>query len=103
MEFEIERIGDVTIITLPGDVLDANYSREFKEDVAPILETNKKVVFDMSRMSFVDSSGCGALLSCLRRIKGAGGELKICAVSSPVFGVFRLIRLDRIFDFYDSR
>ena len=81
MEFSVERIGDITIVDLPGDMLDASNSAELKQDVASVIETNTQVVFDMSHLRFVDSSGCGALLSCLRKINAKGGDLKLCGVT----------------------
>jgi anti-anti-sigma factor len=57
MEFNTEIIDDVTIVELKMDVLDANNAREFKENISPVLEENQKVVFDMSQVGFLDSSG----------------------------------------------
>lgn len=103
MEFKTEETGDVTLLTLPGEVLDAGNCEEFKKDVEPFIRANKKMVFDLSEMRFVDSSGCGALLSCLRKARDRDGELKMCHVQKPVKELFKLIRMDRVFDFYDSR
>ena len=103
MEFALEKIDDVVVVNLPGDVLDANNSPEFKQNIAPVLEENRKVVFDMGQMRFIDSSGCGALLSCLRSLRGQGGELRLCGVSDQVGSLFKLIRLDQILGVFGSR
>jgi anti-sigma B factor antagonist len=64
----IEQIDGVSIIVLPGETLDAGNSKEFKREMEPLLKENARLVFDMSQMRFIDSSGCGALLSCLRKL-----------------------------------
>jgi anti-sigma B factor antagonist len=95
--------GDVAVIVLPFDELDASNSAEFKRDVGPILEGRSKVVFDLERVRFVDSSGLGAFLSCLRRVNAGGGDLKLCDLSKPVRAVFELVRMHRVFDIHPTR
>ncbi len=103
MDFTVESFGDIVVVRLPGDVLDAGNSKEFSRDVSSFLKENGKVVFDMSQVQFVDSSGCGALMSCLRKLNSQGGELKFCHVTKPVSTLFRLIRMNRIFDIFETR
>jgi anti-sigma B factor antagonist len=98
MEIAVDHIGDVAVAVLPVEELDAGNAGEFKRDIAPVLETNKKLVFDLGRLRFVDSSGLGAFLSCLRQVNAKGGDLKLCGMSKQVRGVFELVRLHRIFD-----
>ena len=103
MNFHTEKVGDILVVELPGKNLDASSSQEFKRDISPILEGNVKVVFEMARLEFVDSSGCGALLSCLKKVKGQNGELKICGLQDRVSDLLKLMRLERIFDIKLSR
>jgi anti-sigma B factor antagonist len=98
MEIAVDHIGDVAVAVLPVEELDAGNAGEFKRDIAPVLETNKKLVFDLGRLRFVDSSGLGAFLSCLRQVNAKGGDLKLSGMSKQVRGVFELVRLHRIFD-----
>ena len=99
----LEKAGDVAIVLLSGENLDAGNEKDFKREIRPILETNKKVVLDMGRLMFVDSSGLGAILSCLRQLNSAGGDLKLCEMTKPVRTLFELVRMHRIFDIYNSR
>jgi anti-sigma B factor antagonist len=57
----------------------------------------------MSHLNFVDSSGCGAILSCLRQMTAKGGDLKITGLQNQVRTLFEMIRLHRIIDIHDSR
>ena len=103
MELASEKIGDVTVVVLPGDQLDAGNAKEFKRDIAPVLEPCSKVVFDLHELRFVDSSGLGAILSCLRQLNGKGGDLKLCEMTRPVRALFELVRMHKIFDIYATR
>jgi len=103
MELQVEPAGKVTVVKIPGKSLDAGNSQEFKNDINPVLADHKQVVFDLSELTFVDSSGCGALVSCLRRVRKDSGNLKLCRVSRQVMDLFSVIRMDRIFDIFESR
>lgn len=103
MEIAVDKVGDVSVAAIPVDELDASNAGEFKRDIAPVLQTNTKLVLDLSRLSFVDSSGLGAMLSCLRQLTARSGDLKLCGLSKQVRALFELVRMHRIFDIYGTR
>ena len=103
MEMTTETVGDVTVVILPGEQLDAGNAKDFKRDIAAVLEPCSKVVFDLRELRFVDSSGLGAILSCLRQLNAKGGDLKLCEMTKPVRALFELVRMHKIFDIYVTR
>ncbi len=103
MEVTCEKIGDVAVAAVPVEELDASNAGEFKRDFAPVLDANMKLVLDLSRLRFIDSSGLGAFLSCLRRLSAKGGDLKLAGMSKQVRAVFELVRMNRIVDIYGTR
>lgn len=103
MEIAVDKVDDVAVAVVPVDELDAGNAGEFKRDIAPVLQTNSKVVLDLSRLNFVDSSGLGAMLSCLRQLSAKSGDLKLCGMSKQVRALFELVRMHRIFDIYGTR
>jgi anti-sigma B factor antagonist len=103
MEIAVEKTGDVAVVEIPVEELDASNAAELKRDIGPVLEANKKVVLDLSRLRFVDSSGLGAMLSCLRQLTGRGGDLRLSGMSKPVRALFELVRMHRIFDIYGTK
>lgn len=98
MDLVVRQIGDVAVATVPMEELDASNVSEFKRDIAPVLDAHAKLVLDLSRLRFVDSSGLGAFISCLRKVNARGGDLKLCGMSKPVRAVFELVRMHRVFD-----
>ena len=103
MELTTQQIDDITVVVLPGEQLDAGNAKEFKRDIAPLLEPCSKVVFDLGELRFVDSSGLGAILSCLRQLNAKGGDLKLCEMTKPVRALFELVRMHKIFDIYVTK
>ena len=103
MDMTIGEIGEVTVVLLPRKDLDASKTADFKSVIAPVLKAHTKVVFDLSQLRFIDSSGLGAFLSCLRQLSTNRGELKLCGMSNQVYQTFELVRMNRIFDIYDTK
>jgi anti-sigma B factor antagonist len=103
MNLMVEEGADVAVVVVPVDQLDASNVAEFKRDIAPLLQTHRDLVLDLSRLRFVDSSGLGAILSCLRQLTAKSGDLKLCGMVPPVRTVFELVRMHRIFDIYATQ
>lgn len=103
MKFKSEKTDDVLVIRVITDALDAANAIEFKSDISPLLKTSKKIAMDMNRVKFMDSSGVGAMLSCLRALHAENGELKLFNVKDQLLQLFKLVRLDRIIDIHNSK
>lgn len=103
MQIGFETVGDVAVAAVPVEELDASNAGEFKRDIAPLLEANAKLVLDLGRLRFVDSSGLGAFISCLRKVNAKGGDLKLSGMSKQVQAVFELVRMHRVFDILGTK
>ena len=103
MELTVEKTGGVAIVGVPGDRLDTANVKEFMRDMTAIMDGNPKLVLDIGKLQFVDSSGLGAFLFCLKRLNAAGGDLKVCAMTKPVRVLFELVRFHRIIEIYNNR
>jgi anti-sigma B factor antagonist len=103
MQAMVEHVDDVTVVVVPGASLDASNAKEFKQGMTSLLNARSKVVFDLQQVEFVDSSGLGGLLSCLRQLSAVGGELKLCGMARPVRDLFALVRMDRIFEIFSTQ
>ena len=91
------------IVSFPVDNLDAGNVKAFREAIQPVTDAREIVVLDMSTLNFVDSSGLGALLSCLRTMNGKNGQLRLYGMTKQVKALFELVRMHRIFTIYNSR
>jgi len=103
MDLLVEKAGDVTVVVPKAEFLDANTSREFKDELPAALGQGGKVVLDLGHVQFMDSGGCGAVLAVLKRLRAGGGDLKICCVTNPVRALFDLVRMQRIIEVFKTR
>ncbi len=94
---------DVLVIELRADNLDASNVREFRDAVQALMQQHTRVVLDMAGVKFVDSSGLGALISCLRQLNSRRGDFRLCEMSRTVRALFELMRMHRVFNIHDSR
>ena len=100
MKLNQEYFENVAIITLEPEI---NNIKKFKTAIAPVVNKYKNLIFDMSQMKLIDSSGCGALLTCLRKLNSTGGDLRLCGVQTPVLTLFELLRIHRVLDIFETR
>jgi anti-sigma B factor antagonist len=73
----------------------------FRETVAAVVDGgHHRVVVELSGVEFMDSSGLGALVGCLKTARQAGGDLRIAAPSEQVTMVLTLSNIDKILRTY---
>ena len=102
MHLDIELIDDIPVITINTANLDVANIEEFREEITRILEPHTNAVIDLSGLDFMDSSGLGALLSCMRRLHARGGDLKLANMNSEVKTLFALVHMECIMDIFES-
>jgi len=65
-------------------------------------EGSNHVVVDLGGTEFMDSSGLGALIGCLKLARQAGGDLRIANVRPQVRMVLELTSMHRVLNPYDT-
>ncbi len=103
MEIPTEIKLSVTIAEIPVKELDASNAGDLKSAMAPVLDSNAKLVVNLRRVQFIDSSGLGVILSFLRQVSAKGGDLKLCCLTAQVRTAFELVRMHRIFDIFPAQ
>jgi len=101
MEYHFEMVGDVLKVSLDGRLV-AACSEEFKEAMFEHLKDHKSVLFDLTRMVHVDSSGLGVLVTILQRVNSHGGSVKLACLQPRPRIVFDITKIYRVFDIYDT-
>ncbi|MGR3761481.1 STAS domain-containing protein [Roseobacteraceae bacterium NS-SX3] len=90
------------IVTVNAERIDAAMAIQFKEDMRAETESGPpRVILDLSRVKFIDSSGLGAIVAAMKQL-GSGRKLDLAGLTPMVDKVFRLTRMDTIFDLYGS-
>ena len=103
MEMTKSDINGVVVLDIDGEI-DLYEAPGLKETIEEYIDTGQsQFLIDMDKVGYIDSSGIGALISILSKLKNMGGSLKLCNVAGSVIKVFKLTRLDAFFTIFDSR
>ncbi len=92
----------VIIVSVDGQLIVANRN-ELKDKVLKALEDGEsKVVLDFLSTEYIDSSGLGVLVSVSKKIREAGGELRLAGLNEDLRMLFELTKLDTLFKICDT-
>jgi len=96
---EVENVRSA-VIGIDEDVVGLNQFNALNDAVnREMNEGVKSFTFDMSNLKSINSSGLGILISCLKNIKSSNGTLKIINANEKILNVFKITKLDNVFEF----
>ena len=96
MQIVIEQQASVAVLR-PEGRLDLLSAAQLKQQLTDAVANGaQQLVIDMAGVSFIDSSGLGALIGGLKAARLAGGDLRIARVGEQARLVLELTRLDRV-------
>jgi anti-sigma B factor antagonist len=102
MRFEESKVGNVLVAKVLDGRIAADVAPRFKAHLAEyVSKGNSSIVLDLAAVTFIDSSGLGALVSSLKSISKQG-NLVISGAHGSVAGMFKLTRMDKVFRMFGS-
>lgn len=93
----IKQQDHILIVAPQHKRMDAAFALKFREQILTLIEQgHKKIILNLEKIEFIDSSGLGALVAIMKII-GGRQNLALYAVNELVLKVFKLTRMDQIF------
>lgn len=105
MKIDITTNNGAAVVKPVENRLDLQVAAEFRAALLQLIETGQhRVVVDLGDVTFIDSSGLGALVSALKTLKMVkrDGDIRLANVQPPVVALLEIIRLHRVFSSYPS-
>lgn len=103
MHVEVRKSGDVVIVDLAGKLTAGLGDELLRDTVDELLQENwKKILLNLSGVSFMDSAGVGELVAGLRKAKRLGAELKLLNAGEKVQSTLYIARLLPVFELYQD-
>lgn len=103
MHVELRKSGDVVIVDLEGKLTLDLGDQILRDTIDELLaESWKKILLNLSKVSFIDSAGVGELVSGLRTAKRFGASVRLLSVSERVQSTLFIARLLPIFELYSD-
>ena len=94
----VQVVDDVVMMTLDIESLDSLSADAFRQDVEAATGDIKHLQIDLQKVGFVDSTGIGAIVACLKQLRAAGGDLRLTKLQPCVRSLFELVRIHRLID-----
>jgi anti-sigma B factor antagonist len=101
MALETREVNGATVVALEGDI-DLQSSPAVRQQLLACFEKNKRVIVDLSGVTYIDSSGVASLVEAFQVARKKNGTFSLVNVSSAVMRVLSLARLDRVFTIHPT-
>ncbi len=103
MNITVRKNGDVTVLDLSGALKIGGPEVAFREAVESLIESGiVSLAVNLAGVTFLDSSGIGALVRCHKAMQERGGKLSFFAPPKMVKQTLKMVSLDRVMNLYDE-
>jgi len=95
--------GSVTILDLNGKLVLGDGDTLLKDKIHSLMfQSRKQIVLNMGNVSFVDSTGLGALVATYVTAKNNGGQIKLVNLTKRLHDLLVISKLVNVFETFDS-
>jgi len=104
LEIETERVEPgITVVKLKGKVTLGKEAQGLEAMANQLVKQERmKLVFDLSQVQYMDSTGVGTLAYCCSVARKSGGELRLAAAGGKVLQALKLTRMDTVLPFHPT-
>ena len=103
MKIRHRNVRDVTVVDLNGPLSFGDGETVFREAIATLLDDgNSSILLNFEKVEFMDSSGVGAVVTCLTRVNRAGGKLKGLHPNPIVSKVLKITGVYNLIEFHND-
>ena len=99
----IEFRGQVVVATLTDEkILDENQLIRLENSFMPLIAQTPHIqlIVDFSNVQFLTSAVLGLLIRVSKKVYETEGKLRLCAIDAKIMDIFRITRLDKIFEIF---
>jgi anti-sigma B factor antagonist len=103
MKFELKERDDVMILILDGDIVGGPEATLLSEKFHDLADSGKKkIVMDLEKVAYMNSSGLGILIGGVTTVRNHGGDLKLLHPGKKARDLLRITQLDRVFEVFED-
>jgi anti-sigma B factor antagonist len=97
------QVGDVTVIDAAGRITLGEGASAFRDLIRDLAaKGEKKLILNLSEVSYIDSSGIGELVSGFTTVTNHGGQLKLVGLSKRVKDLLQVTKLYTVFEAFEE-
>lgn len=97
-------MNSIVKVIKPSGILDGTKAPNFRQEVSNCVKEGADIILiNFQEVTFMDSSGLGALVLALKTVRAAGGKLFLCSINEQIRMLFELTSMDRVFEIYPNQ
>ena len=97
------QVGDVTVVDAAGRITLGEGASAFRDMIRDLAaKGNKKLLVNLSEVSYIDSSGIGEMVSSYTTVTNHGGQLKLLGLNKRVKDLLQITKLYTVFEVFDE-
>jgi anti-sigma B factor antagonist len=102
LKIDTREVSGVTIASCHGRIVFGDESSHLRDRLKQILTSSRKVVLDLSDVTYIDSGGLGTLVGVYSSARAAGADVKLTGLNQRVKDVLQITKLVTVFEVYDT-
>jgi anti-sigma B factor antagonist len=103
VKIDTRKVGDVTVVDVSGRITLGEGSSALRDVLRDLsAQGNKKILLNLSEVSYIDSSGIGELVSGFTSVSNNGGTLKLLGLTKRVKDLLQITKLYTVFDVHEE-
>lgn len=92
----------IKVVDIEGEI-DVYTSMELKKELNGMIDNgNKKIIINLEKVNYMDSSGLGILVAILKRLKQEDGIMKLTNMNIGIKRIFEITKLTKFFEIYED-
>jgi anti-sigma B factor antagonist len=103
MALEIEKHGDIVLLSPSKDLSGGEETREIERAIQEVVaQGTPHIVLDLGRVSYVNSAGLGSLVAAHTSCKNRQGWLRLAQTGKRIKNLFLITKLAFVFETFDT-
>jgi anti-sigma B factor antagonist len=103
VSFQTKTTDGVCVLSPEGKVVIGDEVGALREKIKELLDAgNKNILINLGGVSYIDSTGVGALVGSFTTIRNQGGQMKLSNLNQRVRDILLVTKLLTVFDVYEN-
>jgi anti-sigma B factor antagonist len=102
LKLTVRTVNDIVVVDCSGRLIFGEESADLRDTVKMAITQSKRVLLNLSGVTYIDSGGLGTLVALYTTARNNGGSIKLANLTQRVGDLLAVTKLVTIFDVYDS-
>jgi anti-sigma B factor antagonist len=102
LKLTVRTVDDIVVVDCAGRIVFGEESADLRDTVRMVINQSKRVVLNLSGVTYIDSGGLGTLVALYTTARNSDGSIKLANLTQRVGDLLQVTKLVTIFDVYDS-